>query len=87
MARYCARQKPTEEKPGENPNSTGSGYIRHGQADGTVHQIHEDDGVGGLQKRSHSTYNRNDAENPKQNILNTTAQKKKHLWLFVETLL
>ena len=76
MARNCAYQKPSEEKPRENTNSSGCGYICHAEADEQMHQIHEDDGIGGLQKRSHSTYDRDDAKTPKKHILNTTTQQR-----------
>ena len=72
MTRYHARQKPTEEKPGENPDSSGSGYIPHSDVDYPVNQIHEDDGVGGLQKHSDTTYDGDNTETPQQNILNAT---------------
>ena len=73
MTRYHANQEPAEENPGEKPDSSGSGYIRHGDADEPVNQIHEDDGVGGVQKHSDRKQEWKDTETPKQNILNATA--------------
>ena len=73
MTQYHANQKPAEEKPGENPDCSGSRYIRHGEADKPVNQIHEDDGVGGVQKHSDRKHEGNETETPKQNILNAAA--------------
>ena len=72
MARYHAHQEPAEENPGEKPDSSGSGYIHHDKADEPMNQIHEDDGVGGVQKQSKSTRGSECTDTPYQNILNAT---------------
>ena len=79
MARYHTSQIPAEEKPGEKPDSSGSGYIRHGEVDNPVNQIHVDDGVGGVQRHSDSTQHGECTETPQQNILNTTLEYERKL--------
>ena len=70
-----ADQKPAEEKPRENSDSGGRGYIRHDEADYQVQRLHEHFGVGRIQQRpygSDGTKCGTDTYCPRKHIMNTT---------------